>query len=151
MPAVLWGAVLYFPFLIKRQLFVTPPLAWSLVQHQKLSHVGVWEQTCAHSLVLFTKVVWTLSPWISIPSLRTHPWTDTGKGQRFNCLLSQAKDGELTSKSFLGLKRNKNQDRWNHHFQRLMTNTHGTRTCIKRKKITYGKFFDFCAEKCVYN
>ena len=29
--------------------------------------------------------------------------------------------------------------------------THGTRTCIKRKKITYGKFFDFCAEKCVYN
>ena len=29
--------------------------------------------------------------------------------------------------------------------------THGTRTCIKRKKNTYGKFFDFCAEKCVYN
>ena len=29
--------------------------------------------------------------------------------------------------------------------------THGTRTCIKRKKIDYGKFFDFCAEKCVYN
>ena len=29
--------------------------------------------------------------------------------------------------------------------------THGTRICIKRKKITYGKFFDFCAEKCVYN
>ena len=28
---------------------------------------------------------------------------------------------------------------------------HGTRTCIKRKKIDYGKFFDFCAEKCVYN
>ena len=27
----------------------------------------------------------------------------------------------------------------------------GTRTCIKRKKIDYGKFFDFCAEKCVYN
>ena len=23
---------------------------------------------------------------------------------------------------------------------------HGTRTCIKRKKIIYGKFFDFCAE-----
>ena len=30
-------------------------------------------------------------------------------------------------------------------------NSHGTRTCIKRKKIDYGKFFDFCAEKCVYN
>ena len=29
--------------------------------------------------------------------------------------------------------------------------SHGTRTCIKRKKIDYGKFFDFCAEKCVYN
>ena len=29
--------------------------------------------------------------------------------------------------------------------------SHGTRTCIKRKKNTYGKFFDFCAEKCVYN
>ena len=29
--------------------------------------------------------------------------------------------------------------------------SHGTRTCIKRKKIHYGKFFDFCAEKCVYN
>ena len=27
--------------------------------------------------------------------------------------------------------------------------THGTRTCIKRKKIHYGKFFDFCAEKCI--
>ena len=27
--------------------------------------------------------------------------------------------------------------------------SHGTRTCIKRKKITYGKFFDFCAEKCI--
>ena len=26
---------------------------------------------------------------------------------------------------------------------------HGTRTCIKRKKIDYGKFFDFCAEKCL--
>ena len=26
---------------------------------------------------------------------------------------------------------------------------HGTRTCIKRKKIIYGKFFDFWAEKCV--
>ena len=26
---------------------------------------------------------------------------------------------------------------------------HGTRTCIKRKKITYGKFFDFRAEKCI--
>ena len=25
--------------------------------------------------------------------------------------------------------------------------THGTRICIKRKKITYGKFFDFCAEQ----
>ena len=29
--------------------------------------------------------------------------------------------------------------------------SHGTRTCIKRKKINYGKFFNFCAEKCVYN
>ena len=29
--------------------------------------------------------------------------------------------------------------------------SHGTRTCIKRKKIVHGKFFDFCAEKCVYN
>ena len=28
---------------------------------------------------------------------------------------------------------------------------HGIRICIKRKKIHYGKFFDFCAEKCVYN
>ena len=28
---------------------------------------------------------------------------------------------------------------------------HGMRICIKRKKIHYGKFFDFCAEKCVYN
>ena len=24
---------------------------------------------------------------------------------------------------------------------------HGTRTCIKRKKIDYGKIFDFCAQK----
>ena len=32
-----------------------------------------------------------------------------------------------------------------------LNRAHGTRTCIKRKKITYGKFFDFCAEKCVYN
>ena len=29
--------------------------------------------------------------------------------------------------------------------------SHGIRICIKRKKIHYGKFFDFCAEKCVYN
>ena len=29
--------------------------------------------------------------------------------------------------------------------------THGTRTCIKRKKIHYGKFFYFWSEKCVYN
>ena len=29
--------------------------------------------------------------------------------------------------------------------------SHGMRICIKRKKIDYGKFFDFCAEKCVYN
>ena len=29
--------------------------------------------------------------------------------------------------------------------------SHGTRTCIKRRKIVHGKFFDFCAEKCVYN
>ena len=28
---------------------------------------------------------------------------------------------------------------------------HGIRICIKRKKIIYGNFFDFCAEKCVYN
>ena len=28
---------------------------------------------------------------------------------------------------------------------------HGTRTCIKRKKIHYGNFFDFCAEKCIQN
>ena len=28
---------------------------------------------------------------------------------------------------------------------------HGIRICIKRKKIIYGKFFDFCAEKCVFN
>ena len=28
---------------------------------------------------------------------------------------------------------------------------HGIRICIKRKKIIHGKFFDFCAEKCVYN
>ena len=27
--------------------------------------------------------------------------------------------------------------------------THGTRTCIKRKKIIHGKFLDFCAEKCI--
>ena len=27
--------------------------------------------------------------------------------------------------------------------------SHGTRTCIKRKKITHGNFFDFCAEKCI--
>jgi len=27
--------------------------------------------------------------------------------------------------------------------------SHGTRTCIKRKKIVHGKFFDFCAEKCI--
>ena len=33
----------------------------------------------------------------------------------------------------------------------LCNRSHGTRTCIKRKKIDYGKFFDFCAEKCVYN
>ena len=33
----------------------------------------------------------------------------------------------------------------------LTVRSHGTRTCIKRKKIDYGKFFDFCAEKCVYN
>ena len=26
------------------------------------------------------------------------------------------------------------------------SHTHGIRICIKRKKITYGKFFDFCAE-----
>ena len=27
--------------------------------------------------------------------------------------------------------------------------SHGTRTCIKRKKIIHGKFFYFCAEKCI--
>ena len=26
---------------------------------------------------------------------------------------------------------------------------HGTRTCIKRKKMYYGKFFDFCADKYI--
>ena len=31
-----------------------------------------------------------------------------------------------------------------------MKGAHGTRTCIKRKKIDYGKFFDFCAEKYIY-
>ena len=35
--------------------------------------------------------------------------------------------------------------------ERSLERAHGTRTCIKRKKIDYGKFFDFCAEKCVYN
>ena len=30
-----------------------------------------------------------------------------------------------------------------------ITYTHGTRTCIKRKKIDYGKFFDFCADKYI--
>ena len=29
-------------------------------------------------------------------------------------------------------------------------NSHGTRTCIKRKKIDYGKLFDFCADKYIY-
>ena len=29
--------------------------------------------------------------------------------------------------------------------------SHGTRTCIKGKKMYYGKFFDFCAEKCIQN
>ena len=33
----------------------------------------------------------------------------------------------------------------------FVSNAHGIRICIKRKKIDYGKFFDFCAEKCVYN
>ena len=33
----------------------------------------------------------------------------------------------------------------------LKGRSHGIRICIKRKKIHYGKFFDFCAEKCVYN
>ena len=28
--------------------------------------------------------------------------------------------------------------------------SHGTRTCIKRKKIHYGNFFDFCADKYIY-
>ena len=32
-----------------------------------------------------------------------------------------------------------------------ITVSHGMRICIKRKKIHYGKFFDFCVEKCVYN
>ena len=34
---------------------------------------------------------------------------------------------------------------------RVTRNAHGIRICIKRKKIIHGKFFDFCAEKCVYN
>ena len=34
---------------------------------------------------------------------------------------------------------------------KLKFGPHGIRICIKRKKIDYGKFFDFCAEKCVYN
>ena len=32
-----------------------------------------------------------------------------------------------------------------------VTISHGMRICIKRKKIDYGKFFDFWSEKCVYN
>ena len=51
---------------------------------------------------------------------------------------------------------------WSHTFQLIFRynckllkfnsdNSHGIRICIKRKKIHYGKFFDFCAEKCVYN
>ena len=36
-------------------------------------------------------------------------------------------------------------------FLSKLVHTHGIRICIKRKKIHYGKFFDFCAEKCVYN
>ena len=31
----------------------------------------------------------------------------------------------------------------------ILNITHGIRKCIKRKKITYGKFFDFCAQKCI--
>ena len=27
---------------------------------------------------------------------------------------------------------------------------HGTRTCIKRQKIAYGKFFDFWADEYIY-
>ena len=38
---------------------------------------------------------------------------------------------------------------WNLDKKTFRTGTHGTRTCIKRKKITYGKFFDFRAEKCI--
>ena len=38
-----------------------------------------------------------------------------------------------------------------HCTERAMLQPHGIRICIKRKKIHYGKFFDFCAEKCVYN
>ena len=33
----------------------------------------------------------------------------------------------------------------------IIKNPHGIRICIKRKKIDYGKFFDFWSEKCVYN
>ena len=29
--------------------------------------------------------------------------------------------------------------------------THGTRTCIKRKKIIHGKFFDFYCSKAVHS
>ena len=34
---------------------------------------------------------------------------------------------------------------------KLKFGPHGIRICIKRKKIDYGKFFDFWSEKCVYN
>jgi len=41
--------------------------------------------------------------------------------------------------------------KYNNEMAKVRRNPHGTRTCIKRKNIHYGKFFDFCAEKCVYN
>ena len=30
------------------------------------------------------------------------------------------------------------------------SDSHGTRTCIKRQKIAYGKFFDFWADEYIY-
>ena len=32
----------------------------------------------------------------------------------------------------------------------LISRAHGTRTCIKRQKIAYGKFFDFWADEYIY-
>ena len=64
----------------------------------------------------------------------------------FPCLLRAWKQNHISDRNDILVKSCEVCFNCNSNYQTI---SHGTRTCIKRKKIHYGNFFYFCAEKCI--